>query len=673
MKISYRNGRGNAKITSYPHQIEINNEDNLRKVAQHDHVCGTFANGKRGVRAFRECDCIMMDCDNSEFEDILEQQDPPDVRKAFPGVAFYVVYSRNHMKDKGELSARPRFHVYFPLSQTITDAKAVETLKRRVYDEFPAFDSNALDAARFFFGVEEPKVEYYAGLLTVDTFLERLDSLPNEIPEGQRNSTLSRYAGQVFKRLGDTDEAAERVHEANEKRCVPPLEADEVETIIGSARGFFREKVSKDPNYIPPDEYAAMDFADVGKRKKAVTTDTIRQVLREMGISVRLNVISGRVDIDGMPEEQSGTNAPNTLPVLIRDYLVKRGRSGAMQTISDCLSVIADANRYNPVADMLTAAKWDGVDRLSEVLQMLGIEDNKRECVYVVKWLHQTVAMALNDEKNPYGADGVLVLQGAQGVGKTLFFRSIAAKAQWFAEGVSIDTSDRDTIMKAVTYWIAELGELDSTLKREQVALKAFITTAEDTYRAPYARVQTRNPRRMSLAATVNPGEFLCDDTGTRRFWVVHVEHIDTARLLELSEEWYKQLWRQVYEQLYLKDAQGFRLTAEEREELQRANMKHNKPLPGETEILDKLDWDASSGWDWYRTTDIKESLCLHIDARQIGRALTRIAERDPRVEQRIEHGIRKYWLPQRRGGVEYQRRTGLAGQDFAETKTWMH
>ena len=238
---------------------------------------------------------------------------------------------------------------------------------------------------------------------------------------------------------------------------------------------------------------------------------------------------------------------------------------------------------------------------------------------------------------------------------------------------MSIDTSDRDTIMKAVTCWITELGELDGTLKREQVALKAFISTAKDTYRAPYARVQTENPRRMSLAATVNPDEFLCDDTGTRRFWVVHVEHIDTARLLALSEEWYMQLWRQVYEQRYLKDAQGFRLSDEEREELQRANMKHNKRLPGETEILDKLDWDASSGWDWYRTTDIKESLCLHIDTRQIGRALTRIAERDPRVEQRIEHGIRKYWLPQRRGGHEYQQRMSKARQDFAETETWLH
>lgn len=669
MIISYRNGRGNAKITSYPHLIEIKSVDDLRKVAQHDHVCGTFANGKRGIHSFRECDCIMMDCDNSDSDEFMDWMFPDNVQEAFPGVAFYVVYSRNHMKDKGELSARPRFHVYFPLSQTITDAKAVETLKRRVRDEYPAFDGNALDAARFFFGVEEPEVEYYAGPLTVDTFLERLDSLPNEIPEGQRNSTLSRYAGQVFKRLGDTDEAVARVHEANEKRCAPPLDADEVETIIGSARRSYLEKVSKDPNYIPPDEYAAMDFATIGKRKKAVTTDTIRQVLRDMGITVRLNVISGRVDIEGMPDTHSGTNAPNTLPVLIRDYLVKRGRSGAMQTISDCLSVIADANRYNPVADMLTAANWDGEDRLSEVLQMLGIEDNKRECVYVVKWLHQTVAMALNDEKNPYGADGVLVLQGAQGVGKTLFFRSIAAKAQWFAEGVSIDTSDRDTIMKAVTYWIAELGELDSTLKREQVALKAFITTAEDTYRAPYARVQTRNPRRMSLAATVNPGEFLCDDTGTRRFWVVHVEHIDTARLLALSEEWYMQLWRQVYEQRYLKDAQGFRLTAAEREELQRANMKHNKRLPGETEILDKLDWDASSGWDWYTTTSIKEMLCLNIDAGRVGRALTRIAERDPRVERKNPRGITHYFLPPRPGKFE----SGFARENERETDARMH
>ena len=138
--------------------------------------------------------------------------------------------------------------------------------------------------------------------------------------------------------------------------------------------------------------------------------------------------------------------------------------------------------------------------------------------------------MALNDEMSPYGADGVLVIRGPQGAGKTLFCSRIAMKAEWFAEGVSIDLDKKDTVIQATSVWIAEMGELDSTLKREQLALKAFVTACCDTYRQPYARVATTKPRRTSFCATVNPQEFLNDETGSRRWWVVEPTKIDCQK-----------------------------------------------------------------------------------------------------------------------------------------------
>ena len=85
---------------------------------------------------------------------------PKDVQAAFPGVPFYVAYSRNHMKQKGKYSPRPRFHVYFAIDP-ITDADEFKALKDKVCAYFPPFDMNAKDAARFFFGVENPVVEFY--------------------------------------------------------------------------------------------------------------------------------------------------------------------------------------------------------------------------------------------------------------------------------------------------------------------------------------------------------------------------------------------------------------------------------------------------------------------------------------------------------------------------------
>ena len=141
----------------------------------------------------------------------------------------------------------------------------------------------------------------------------------------------------------------------------------------------------------------------------------------------------------------------------------------------------------------------------------------------------------MNDDDNPAGADGVLTLKGNQGIGKTSFFAVIALKADWFSEGVSINTDNKDTIIQATGSLIAELGELDSILKREQSAQKAFLTAARDMYQLPYARAAVRRPRRTSFCATVNPEEFLNDETGSCRFWTVHVRNIDVERLNSLS------------------------------------------------------------------------------------------------------------------------------------------
>ena len=78
---------------------------------------------------------------------------------SFPGVAFGVHYSRNHLKEKYGHSARPRFHILFPI-EDVTDPDQYAALKARILTLFPLFDKQAVDAARFFFGTKEPNVEY---------------------------------------------------------------------------------------------------------------------------------------------------------------------------------------------------------------------------------------------------------------------------------------------------------------------------------------------------------------------------------------------------------------------------------------------------------------------------------------------------------------------------------
>lgn len=73
------------------------------------------------------------------------------------------------------------------------------------------------------------------------------------IPQGQRNGTMSRFAGRVVKRYGVSDEAKAIFLDEAEK-CDPPLDDAELERIWVSAAKFAK-KVSKSPGYVSPDQY----------------------------------------------------------------------------------------------------------------------------------------------------------------------------------------------------------------------------------------------------------------------------------------------------------------------------------------------------------------------------------------------------------------------------------
>jgi predicted P-loop ATPase len=418
------------------------------------------------------------------------------------------------------------------------------------------------------------------------------------------------------------------------------LDVEEMNALIG-------RKSTLIPVHPLPPATAEKDFG----KKRPATSEVVKEVLRALGITVRLNVISGDVDIKGLPEQFSITNAANVLPVFLLDYMKVNGIKCVRQTIEDCLALIADEERFNPVADMLYATNYDEKDRFEELSKILGIELGSQESFYLLKWMWQSIALALNDEENPVGADGVLVLQGAQGCGKTRFFSVLSIKPDWFAEGVTIDIDKKDSIIQATGCWIAELGELDAMLKRDQSALKAFLTAARDTYWFPYARVAVHKPRRTSFCATVNPEGFLNDETGSRRYWTIHVEKIDVERLNALDTDWLRQLWKQVFVELYQCDPQGFRLTQEERESLLDSNEKYAKTLPFETEVMDRLNWDLPiESWEWFRVSELKSYLPVYnAQAEQIGRVQKKLASRDKRIEIKAPKNVRQYLLPLKR------------------------
>ena len=269
---------GNPGNCSYPNRHDVTDEAGLKAAICHDYVCAEYKNHYRNNDNFIGSDCLPVDCDNDHSEEPSDWITVDDVAAAFPGVTFAVHYSRHHNREKNGKPARPKFHVLFPID-FISDAAAYSNLKKFINTIFPYFDTQALDAARFFFGTNAADVEIRQGNMNLTDFLQDVDSFDQDmddgrygdrvISEGSRNATMSRFAGKVIKKYGDTDEAHQCFLEEAAK-CDPPLSDGELKTIWRSARKFY-SRVSSQDGYVPPDvynddtSYKPEDFSDVGQ------------------------------------------------------------------------------------------------------------------------------------------------------------------------------------------------------------------------------------------------------------------------------------------------------------------------------------------------------------------------------------------------------------------------
>jgi predicted P-loop ATPase len=259
------------------------------------------------------------------------------------------------------------------------------------------------------------------------------------------------------------------------------------------------------------------------------------------------------------------------------------------------LELIAHENSYNPVLELLgMLPDWDGRDRLPDLYNALHIRENDAMSKLLIKkFMVQAISLQFNDNPDTaYGGEGVLVLKGLQGVGKSRL-------AAWFAmsglhelcsglckNGVAL-TNNKDSSIAATETWIAELGELGATISlKNQDTLKAFVTANFDEIRKPYGREAEIACRRTVFMATVNDERFLIDETGSRRWWVVELEEeVDWNALQQIDQF---QIWKQI--EVYAReDPQSFRLSTQEREEMQVRNGAYGRKLTAQEEIEDIL------------------------------------------------------------------------------------
>lgn len=264
---------GNSGNCLYPNKNVVTDKESFIVATKMDHVTAKYKGNYRSKDNFESSDCIPLDCDNDHSENPEDWLTPFDIALSIPGVVFAASYSRHHNLPKGDKSARPRFHVFFPIPK-VTDGEEYAAMKRKIADAFPYYDTNALDSARFLYGNDSDEVEFYEGDKTILDYLEEddfadFDASLEQVPEGQRNSTMSHIAGKIIKRYGNTEEAYQ-IFLKKAELCNPPLPESELGVIWRSASKFGK-KVSNQEGYIPPEQYNSdcrlkpEDFSDVGQ------------------------------------------------------------------------------------------------------------------------------------------------------------------------------------------------------------------------------------------------------------------------------------------------------------------------------------------------------------------------------------------------------------------------
>lgn len=320
-----------------------------------------------------------------------------------------------------------------------------------------------------------------------------------------------------------------------------------------------------------------IDVTDKGKPLS--TIENMAEILRRIGAIVRYNVISKQIEVLLQGESFSLDNKNNASLAHLISWVNRFGM--ATGNIQDFVCAIADKNLYNPVANWITSKKWDGVSRFTEFCdtiteaQTRTLSDGRKlKDILIMRWMISAIAAAFNPDG--VSAHGVLVLQGEQNLGKTSWLKSLVPDSLGVVkDGLTLNPSDKDSVMLCVRNWIVELGELDATFRKADISnLKSFIPADRDVLRRPYARLESEFARRTVFFASVNPKQFLHDNTGNRRYWVIECKKINSRHGIDMQ-----QLWAEIYENLYKKGISHF-LDKDENEALNENNENYMSITP---------------------------------------------------------------------------------------------
>lgn len=227
--------------------------------------------------------------------------------------------------------------------------------------------------------------------------------------------------------------------------------------------------------------------------------------------------------------------------LLMGDWLVREHRMPSMTraALEEAVVIVARRHHYHPLRRQIESlrGRWDRQARLDTWLP--------RTCLVEDEWdprdpLHQYLALAgrwflmgmcarVMSERRIAGKlavgpgvkfDYMLVFESPTGWGKSTLAALLGG--EYFAD-TGLDVTHKDSFMNIQGIHVYEWPELDQLAKQDLGALKRFISSANDRFRATFDRRPAKYPRQVVFVGTTEEAAYLHDPKGNRRFWPVRV------------------------------------------------------------------------------------------------------------------------------------------------------
>ena len=328
---------------------------------------------------------------------------------------------------------------------------------------------------------------------------------------------------------------------------------------------------------------------DLPFKGEPATLESMAEFLGMHGVEVRYNLIKKDLEIVVPNCDFSPDNIKNASLAVVESLAAGSGLAISGNKLRSYLLTIGDMKRFNPVLNWIKSKPWDGVDRMAALAGKLTVEVGQEAYRDIVLKRWSLGAVAVIAIERGVKNELVLVLSGEQGIGKTSFFKSLAP-AEFVLDGHLLNPSDKDTVKLAISHWLVELGELDATFRKSDIAaLKAFLSKDRDELRLPYAPATSVFPRRTAFCASVNEDNFLVDHTGNRRYAALEILKIDRSIVVDTQ-----QYWAQVFD-LYSSGEQHW-LTEAEAAMQTVSNAQFEVESPLKDKILAAYDFENAIG-----------------------------------------------------------------------------